>query len=217
MQEHQMPFWILRDGKTEIDRMQDIECSVDASIEKLTEVLDDLSGQTVDIEISNKNNLSKATAGRAYKNYDYKIKLTNPVNNSNSGIDSLSLSLIREIGTLKTQLVEISYKNQVDLMQKRIDEIKAEKENPMLNAAIGQLISMFGVGNPQFSGIAAGSAPVLNGVDDKQDRINKTRIALNALSAVDKDLPDTLTLLAEFATKHPEKYYSFIPLIKSQI
>jgi hypothetical protein len=60
----------------------------------------------------------------------------------------------------------------------------------------------------------ADDGPVNETAVEKQE---KARAAIARLTRVDKNLHDTLTLLADFAEAHPEKYHAFIPMLKAQI
>jgi hypothetical protein len=56
--------------------------------------------------------------------------------------------------------------------------------------------------------------PVINGVEDKNDKKSLITNAINRLVKIDKNLAENLNLLADFGEKNPEKYHSFIPMLK---
>lgn len=226
MQENNCMYWTLYDGKSVFDSYQDGGGHIDESLQRLQETVQDISGQTIEIKISDRNNEEKAKGGRGFKNFEYKIKLSGGGEISGIGAgggNNIVLSLLREINDLKTAQIKAAYEVQLNEIQRQMESLKEAKGGLNLDQALNKVFTFisdnpgFLTGNP-----AKVTAPGLAGppetetapVPDKESQ-NKLRNALIRLTRIDKNLPETLTALADFAESNPEKYKQYLPLIKT--
>jgi hypothetical protein len=224
MEKNQMPFWILKDGRTEIERMQEPESTVDASVQFLRDCMAQLSGQYVDIVISNKCHSDKASGGKNYKNYEYKIKLQGSGVNV-YGSDSIQggmIGLLKEIGNLNTKLVQQEYQMKLEKLEEKMNKGISGLDHPLLKQGVDILADIASRIDLPFLKSRTLSPP-LAGTPDVETTNTKTKRtkeetkiivdSINILFSVDPDFINTIQTLASFAKRDTKKYLSFIPMI----
>lgn len=224
MQKNEMAFWILKDGRTTVEMMQDSETDIDASIQLLREVMSQVSGQFIDIIISNKSNSEKAKGGKAYLNYDYRIKLAaSPGLHGSNELQGGVIGLLKEIGNLQSKLIEQKYEALIEKLTQKHAMNGAEKLHPLMEKGINVLADIAErielpflkskVPSP-LAGPPETEVVKTNGTRKRSKEENQILVnAIDILSSVDPDFTNTLTKLATFAKNDPKKYLSFIPLI----
>lgn len=228
MQENTCFYWTLYDGKSIFDAYQDISGTMDESILRLQETVQDISGQTIDIKISDRCNDEKAKGGRGFKNFEYKIKLSGTGDVSGIGAigggGNVVLSLLREINELKTAQIKAAYEIQLKEIERKMDELKEAKGGLNMDTALNKVFAFISE-NPGFltGNTAKVTAPGLAGPPEGEQAVFapdtdtkvKMRNALVRLSKVDANIAETLTALADFAESNPEKYKQYIPILKT--
>lgn len=147
----------------------------------------------------------------------YKVRLKNA--SGTAAASGLDLGTIERLNAKILELEKALISKQFELERLRLeDRLKAleeDKNNPVLEMAIKSLAGLLTNQSPSVGVAGVGDPPLKEA--SELNAVEVTRAALKRLAAVDSDLPDTLTLLAEFAEKKPADYKSFIPILKSMV
>lgn len=212
MEEQNLPYYAVTDGKDMIG-LNDDEPNIDAAVRSLEMLLDNVEDGFVVVKLSNVSKKDKgAKGGRNYWNFEFKLNLKkqNEAGIGAAGINSTILQLMEANNTLLRKIEQQANEQKIKELERAIGEAKEEgtgieKWIPVLTAAMsGQKVGLAGTGAPAME-------------PPQVDRIVKIRAAIARLGKVDRNIDDTLTLLADFAEEKPEQYLSFIPIIKSQL
>lgn len=216
MRDEEVPFWYLTDngGEKNVISSNQSEENIETSIERLQEILADVEDSVVCISLSNKTRKEKAQGGRGHKQYTFKIKLREKeavgMMGGNQGMFALVLQQMEKNNELSREILKLQ------LEKKHDEEIAGLQEKP---DSISTIITILDKHADKIFGTRHGIADV-GGEDETVDeeKVNaeeKIRAALIKLRAVDKNLPETLTQLAKFATKNPKKYKELLPLLST--
>lgn len=192
------------------------ELTATESAAKLCDFVEGLDYPYIDVKLSDKSPGDKSKGGR-FVNLTHRIKLVDAPGKSEAGSGAGTISLLREIAELKTQIVENKYNALIKELNDKIDDIKENNKNPMQDAALQMLMNMFAGQTP----IAAPSAPALAGHETAPDTVKseQTRIkeALKKIRSADRNYIDTLEMIAQLAETKPQVYRNSLPLLKSQL
>lgn len=176
---------------------------------------------TYTVKLSTRPKGKKAEGG-SWGEFTYKVKVGGgKTSNSIGGIpDAFSTEyrdLVAKNIELNTKVVrleeEAKRKEEMNALQKQIDKLKEsdpfEKYAPVINGIMGYLNR----GNA-VAGAAQEMAAVA-GPQTKEEIVAKINSAIKRMMKIDPNFPDTITALADFAEKDPERYKSFIPMLKA--
>lgn len=212
MEEQRLPYYAVTDGKDLIG-MNDDEPNIDAAVRSLETLLDNVEDGFVVVKLSDASRKDKgAKGGRNYYNFEFKLNLKKPTEAGigSAGINSTILQLMEQNNNLLRKIEQQQNEQKIKELERAIGEAKEdsggiEKWIPLLQSVMSG--TKVGIAGTE-------AAPIENA---QVDKIEKIRAAITRLGRIDKNLPETLTLLAQFAEQKPEQYLSFIPIIKGQL
>lgn len=205
MRSKSLNFFIVKEGAQIVDLQDDEGTSTEGAIDQLTETLNSIESGILEIAVSNKSRKQKAKGGDA-NNFTYKVRIgENKTDQAGAG------GLLREIYELRAQMDKKEFEHQLQEVERRLskkDKKESLMDNPMVQQAIGALISKYGAGAG-----AVADAPGIHGVEtpETKTKITQEEKALLAnsvsrLSKVDPDIINTLVKLANLAEENPAKY-----------
>lgn len=216
-QNKQIQFFKIFDatGKQLYYSQDDENTTPSEAFNELSDQLKNFDNGIVSVQLSEKSFKEKGQGGSVKGgSFYYKVRVGEKLTPAINGLMNEDVkTLMNEVAELRLKLMlqEQEHKN-LEAQRKLEEKIEGLKNNdpfekyaPTLMPIIAQ---MFGTGTPQI-------APVINGTDtptdDKKTIITK---AVNRLLKIDPDFATNITLLADFGEKNPEKYKSFIPMLK---
>jgi len=213
---------LAKDGKTIINEVDadEFNSEKDSVSELQRTILAQEPGEIVFVKISARSKKDKGDGG-LNKNYEYRVRCNedgkkqekNNFNNNQAAINGDVLRLLEEKKALELKIQNLEHKSQMDELQRQISEIKeASPVEKYFPAIIGYLQNNGNI--PSVQNSVAG----INGTEETETPVDAKKvitIAINRLFKIDKNLPETLTQLANFAEKDPAKYNSFLPILKS--
>ena len=217
MQQKQIAFFKIFDvtGKN-LSYIQDNEETTPAeSFNELSEYLKNLESGIVTIVLSESSfkDKNKGGATTAQKNYTFKVRVGNNLSTpAVSGLNEDYKDLLKQNFELQNKIMLLEHQAKTDEITRKLEEkIEGLKNEDVLEKYAPLLTGLFS----KFMTPAA-AAPAINGIEEEQQPTKKTLItnAINRLLKVDNNLHENLTLLADFAEKQPEKYKSFVPMLK---
>ena len=228
MQKNDLPYWeIFTDSKKTPDYRQSEKKGVDESIEELESVLQDFSG-TVYLKCSNYPFPHGKGQPEKYILKEYTLKLN--TGTSSPGIGNIGGDVLRYLERIKDKELEIAqlkFDHHLEAIKRQLDDLKQKKDKENENGIGDKLLEAMApslienlpsiISGMTGNKVPVASAPGIAGVEDAATAKQRTIAALNRLQKIDPNLPDTLTLLADFAEKKPSQYLSFIPIVKSQL
>jgi hypothetical protein len=215
MEEKNLPYFRVMDGKLLIGE-NDEESEVQKAVDMLQETIEMVEDSMISIVLSDKTRKERGKGGSNWDTYNFKIKLKG-AETASGGINGTILSMMEKNSTLLRQIEIQQKEHEMEALKKQIAELKDAKEKPDMWERYLPLLATHFTGNK--IAVAGHEDEPIQEVENtmQEDSINKIKRALKILSKVDNDLPNTLMMLATFAQKQPEKYKSFIPIIKTQI
>lgn len=209
-------YWFVLEGKNELDFMQDEGVTEDESIEALTSVLDNITGGVVLVKLSDMTNERKSKEGsRKAQNFEFFVRSTGASENNTGAPDNMVFTLMKEISALQNKIIENNYNYQLQELNKKIDDLQNGNNNPLLTDTLKSIAGLLLPGGvTPVSGTAAGEAKALGSTPamvagDKE----KIREALNILGTIDRNLPDTLINLANFAKNNTSQYFIYLKML----
>ena len=218
MREKKYPFFVVTDGRDIIANNED-EQSVEAAIELLENVLGNVLDSFVIVKLSEKTRKQINQGGNVKTSYlEYKIQLrptqgVRGIGSNGSLVDDLiqqNKILTERLHEQKIEMIEANLNRKMDDMRKEL----TEKPDPMMEIALKGITGLFkDKTQPPVTGLAGADDGAVD--EAALARQKKIRFALFRLAKIDKQLDETMTSLADFAEKNPEKYHSMIPLIKT--
>lgn len=181
---------------------------VDLSLSRLRKLLEQSQDDFVRVELQpNPSTTEKGGDMKGIIKMDVDLASLKPVSGIpvvHSGGDSKELRELRElVKKLELEKIELTYKQQITDLHKKIDGIKEEDPIGRLIDVITPVLAAY---IPQMMGAKAPTTPVINGPtvisSDEEDRVN---IAVNRLMDAIPDFPTVIEKLADFAERDPEK------------
>ena len=197
---------------------------------ELTRILDQsLPGQSILVEYSEISPKKRGQGVGPIRTLSFSVKTGPEISQSiqgigNNGMNQNIQGLIEENAKLKYDLKEHQLSTEFDNKLKEMEERLSSKNGSiisqlgeLLTSPIGQiaLSKFFGV-NPGMEQLP--SSVAVAGMETAQpgdEEKKKIFVSINRLYKIDQNLHNTLTDLADFAEKSPDKFLSFIPLLKS--
>jgi hypothetical protein len=222
MQQKQISFFKVFDvtGKN-LSYIQDNEEVTPAeAFNELKDYLQNLEPGIVTIIFSEQSfkEKNKGGAAAATKNYTFKARVGNTTNLNQPTINGLNedyKELLKQNYELQNKIMLLEHQKHTDEATRKLEEkIEGLKNEDALEKYAPLLTGLFARFMPGAE--TATAAPAINGLDEEQQPTKKTIItnAINRLLKVDANLAENLTLLADFAEKAPQKYKSFVPMLK---
>jgi hypothetical protein len=220
MQQKQISFFKVFDvtGKN-LSYIQDNEEVTPAeAFNELKDYLQNLEPGIVTIIFSEQSfkEKNKGGAAAATKNYTFKARVGNTTNLNQPAINGLNedyKELLKANYELQNKIMLLEHQKHTDEATRKLEEkIEGLKNEDPLEKYAPLLTGLFA----RFMPTAETAAPAINGLDEETQPTKKTIItnAINRLLKVDNNLAENLTLLADFAEKAPQKYKSFVPMLK---
>jgi len=213
------PYFIVKHNSATLTRQVDAMSAEDAA-EELEEFLEGCSYPYVDVTISRRTPEEKSKGGAKGDDYTHRVSTKGAqaiagTTTKNDIGNSMLMTLFKEIGDLKSEIVAKTWEIKLAELQQQMKELKDDKSNPMQEAAMMHLMNMFTGG----TGIASPTSNIINGVTAGATQNNKERLkaVVNRLLAADKDIISTLEMIATFAETKPAQYEAFKPMLKAQI
>lgn len=218
MQQKQIQYFKIFDatGKNLAYIQDDEELTAQESYNELSEYLKNLEAGIVTIQLSEKSFKDKNSGGNLKSgNYNFRVRVGNTLNTPQptiSGLNEDYKDLLRQNYELQNKIMILEHERKADEITRKLEEkIEGLKNEDVLEKYI-PLIAGF-MNKFTTTGQIA-QQPVINGVEDKNDKKSLITNAINRLVKIDKNLAENLNLLADFGEKNPEKYHSFIPMLK---
>lgn len=222
MRDKELPYWRLTDntGTRMMIAENDTEENVETGITMMEEALDNIEDNVVCVMLSNKTKKQKAGGGRGYHQFEFKINLGRAqtgFSGGNNGMMAMMFQLMEKNSDLLRKIEIAAKEKEFDVIRQELKELKeGSNTDKLITHLLPHLDKLLGV-QTESHGIAA-TGEEDETVDEKiVEKQKKVRIAIKRLAKIDADLPDTLTMLAEFAEKKPDKYKSFIPMLQNMI
>lgn len=218
MEDEQLAYWRIADGGSNKIGENDVESNVGKGIELMEDCLSYIEDTRINVVLSNRCKKDKAAGGRGYKQYEFAVKLQDSTNRTaDQGINGTVIALLKELYDTK-QAVAIQQKDfEMKELQRRFDELERGNDKPdVMERGFGMLEKYFAFNSAKpaasISGINDG--PVNDDIVTKQRKIKE---AIKRLAVIDPHIQDTLTVLATFAEKNKEQYFSSLQMIKGMI
>ena len=215
MKEKDLPFFKVTDGKVLLGKNNE-ESEPLKAVELLEELIENIEDSMITVSLSPRSDKAKSKGGGNWDNYVFKVRLRqqeDSINGSHGVINGTVLSMLKENAELLRRLELQSKEHEIAELKKEFQKLKEGQDKPDAWEKYIPVLMQHFSGKP-IAVAGAHDGEVNEPEYDKQTIIRK---ALIRLDKVDKDLPETLTMLSLFAEKHPEKYKSFIPIIKTQL
>lgn len=207
------------DGKT---LMLEMDGEQHTPTEVVNYISDFLENQALEgvyvVKLRNKSKKEKSEGGQ-WKEFGFRIQVGKQSSAINGTVGGAAQSfttehkaLIEKNLELQTKLIrleeEAKRKEEIGALQKQIDKLK--EESP-LDKYAPILMNIFG--NKGAETAAAQNLAAVAGTP--QENADKIKAAIKRIMKVDANFSDTITKLADFAEKDPDKYKSFIPLLNT--
>ena len=225
MEQKQISFFKVSDalGKN-VSYIQDDEDIAPAeALEELHSYINSLEAGIVTIQLSEKSFKQKNAGGDLKTgNYIFKVRVGSNVlktPNNISGITEDYKDLLKQNFELQNKLMLLEHQRKTDEQHRKLEEkIEGLKNNdplekyaPLIQMALGKMF----IGATDIAPEAAAAVTGIAGTEEAPTD-NKTKLvgAINRLSKIDKNLAENLEALAIFAEKNPDKYFSFIQMLK---
>lgn len=202
------------DGRAKIAENQDCD-SPTQCIEELEEIFESVEDAIVVVKVSDRSKKLKAKGGPPANHYEYRIRLKESAASGIGGTNQTLMGMMNQIYDLRLQLEKKELEKEKTELLKRLEKLEEDKGNPMMEKALTMLGTYLSGGQKATIGVAGTDDPHPD--EDQVKKQMKVRKALSRLNKIDPDLPDSLTLLADFAEKKPEEYRRFVPMIRSMI
>lgn len=237
MRKHTCRFWELYEkDATNIDEMQDDDTNVEDSILKLQSTLDDLSGNTVNITISEWAKKRQGKGGRPKFYYEFCIMLSNAGVSSSTRepAGSGNIALLTKIKDLEIENLRLKMENDFDkkLEKLRLD-LEGNKKTAKVTVAdkvVDEMMPILRQWMKQEVSKGQGGTTTINALDDEPptDKVISDKVAhdknlkrvsdaLMKWKQADANFLDSLETVAQWALTNPTEYRQYLPMIKESI
>jgi len=206
MHENGLNCWNVRDGKSLLAEQDDDGKDVSASAALLKDKLNSIGAGYLTVNISGVNKKNRK-AGEALKVRTYTV-LAGATDNKVSalpvaGFDTKELEKMRaENEALKLQIVENKYQQKLNELEKKIEGLENEEENP-----IGRLESIILPIITNMFSTSVTPAPVINGVEETT--------LIDQWQSVDPEAIKVLEKIVSLAVNKPDMYKTYKPILLS--
>ena len=220
IEREQIKYFIITgaDGKSVVLKQDDENASVTDAYNALEDFLSQCEPGIINIKLSNKSFREKGAGGDIKaNNWVFRVRV-GTADAKRAGTDNNVMhgevkALMNENYMLRVEIMQMkqqaAHDEKMRSLEAKIEGLKdsdpMEKYAPLIQMLAGKFIP----GAAAVHGIAGHEEETKT--DDKKTRITK---AVNRLLKVDPDFASNLELLADFAEKSPDKYKSFVPMLK---
>jgi hypothetical protein len=206
MHENGLNCWNVRDGKSLLAEQDDDGKDVSASAALLKDKLKSIGAGYLTVNISGVNKKNRK-AGEALKVRTYTVLAGSTDNKVSAlpvaGFDTKELEKMRaENEALKLQIVENKYQQKLNELEKKIEGLENEEENP-----IGRLESIILPIITNMFSTSVTPAPVINGVEETT--------LLDQWQSVDPEAIKVLEKIVSLAVNKPDMYKTYKPILLS--
>jgi len=206
MHENGLNCWNVRDGKSLLAEQDDDGKDVSASAAMLKDKLNSIGAGYLTVNISGVNKKNRK-AGEALKVRTYTVLAGSTDNKVSAlpvaGFDTKELEKMRaENEALKLQIVENKYQQKLNELEKKIEGLENEEENP-----IGRLESIILPIITNMFSTSVTPAPVINGVEETT--------LLDQWQSVDPEAIKVLEKIVSLAVNKPDMYKTYKPILLS--
>jgi len=204
MKKHNLPYFILMDGKNVIAERQD-EGAIEANQEELSEILETLEGDLVTVILRSKNKSEIAGGGRDYSKRSFLVRLKEAGQMNSPAANNMAL--MNTIMQLKEDKIRMEYEARFKALEEKESDQGVIGYLPQIMEALPHIKGL-------FPGIFGGNnTPGIAGHPEDNTRLNK---ALQLWSVVDPDYIAMIEKIASLANKSPDKYNAYKPVIMQQ-
>lgn len=203
------------DGKSLIFESDDEDSTVDGQVASLNDCMEAIEDGYVTIKLCAISRKARGKGGDKTEKqvYEFRVRANEQASQKNigglPGEAGSNMTLLNKIKELEIELVKSKHKQELDEIRREIAELKTASPVESMLPMLIQGLSGAGWGAPA----AAIKGTPINGPDGPTSK-DLVVEAIKRLSAIDKNLHQTLTDLADFAEKNPEKYFAYIPMLK---
>jgi len=212
MREKEMPFWhILRHNtEKEVAANMNKDVPLEESVMMLKETLESLSGDTVDVIVSErtKEDLGKGGNIKNIKRQEYTVKL--------NGIDVSGIGSVKSANDPIFQLMKQNY--DLQLMFEKLSWEKNNSGDAATIAGVERIVDRLDKYLPQIFGFK--NVPILpqvNGLPTattKEEAAKQLQESIDKISKIDPDVLDTLSRFATLAETKPDVYKMVVAQLK---
>jgi hypothetical protein len=206
MHENGLNCWNVRDGKSLLAEQDDDGKDVSASAALLKDKLKSIGAGYLTVNISGVNKKNRK-AGEALKVRTYTVLAGSTDNKVSAlpvaGFDTKELEKMRaENEALKLQIVENKYQQKLNELEKKIEGLENEEENP-----IGRLESIILPIITNMFSTSVTPAPIINGIEETT--------LLDQWQSVDPEAIKVLEKIVSLAVNKPDMYKTYKPILLS--
>jgi hypothetical protein len=208
MEKHQLPYYIAKDGTNVIARNEE-NTNVNESIEELTELFENATGDTINVSLSDRTGKEKSQGGRSKTDFVYSISLRTPStingNAERGGLAASQMELLNSNFDLRLN----NHLKDLEIAKLKEEAEEGVKDNkgilgmvePYLPALLG---SMFPAA--PTAPAPAPRATALAGVQEISEAKQHLNESLKAWQKVDGDFLNVIKAVVKIATTQPAQY-----------
>jgi hypothetical protein len=207
MEKHQLPYYIAKDGTNVIARNEE-NTNVNESIEELTELFENATGDTINVSLSDRTGKEKSQGGRSKTDFVYSILLRTPStingNAERGGLAQSQMELLNSNFDLRLN----NHLKDLEIAKLKEDAEEGVKDSkgilgviePYLPALLGSIFPAVATAVP------APRATALAGVQEVSEAKQTLNESLKAWQKVDGDFLNVIKAVVKIATTQPAQY-----------
>lgn len=211
IEEERLSYYEVTDGRDVIQENQECD-SPQKAIEELTDLFENIEDNQVTVKLCDKNKKERAKGGKGHKYREYKIRLKAKQSDPLGIAGGSVIGYLERINELQRQIDNQKLEREIEELKRKLESKK--EDNPVLEKGLAILSAYLSKGQP--AALAGHNDPPLPAADVETPAA-VVKKAITRLAKVDPNLPETLTMLADFAEKKPAEFLAFIPIVKSQL
>lgn len=209
--QERLSYYEVTDGRDVIQDNQECD-SPEKAVEELTDLFDNLEDQVVTVKLCDRNKKERAKGGKGHKYREFKVRLKTKQADTMGLAGTSVIGYLERINELQRQIDNQRLEKEIEALKRKLEDKK--EENPVLEKGLAILSAYLSKGQP--TAIAGHNDPPLPTAETENPAVIVKK-AISRLAKVDPNLPETLTMLADFAEKKPAEFLAFIPIVKSQL
>lgn len=207
MEKHQLPYYIAKDGTNVIARNEE-NTNVNESIEELTELFENATGDTINVSLSDRTGKEKSQGGRSKTDFVYSISLRTPStingNAERGGLAQSQMELLNSNFDLRLN----NHLKDLEIAKLKEDAEEGVKDSkgilgviePYLPALLGSIFPAVATAVP------APRATALAGVQEVSEAKQTLNESLKAWQKVDGEFLNVIKAVVKIATTQPAQY-----------
>lgn len=186
------------------------------AVQELSEFLDNCEPGLITVILSERSFKDKGNGGNVKTgSYSFKVRIQGQqIAGASAGLSAEYKDLMHKNVELQMQLIKMEHQHKTDEIVRKLEEKIEQNKNADPIEKYQHLLQ------PLMAYLLPSGAqsPVqgISGHNDDEKLSDSKRItnAVNRILKIDKDFVKNLEALADFAEKSPEKYKSFVPMLK---